>query len=314
MKWRWRVGALLPAALLWLAAVFSTPCRAAALQFCDHQRLLTAEQNDILLRFASVVKGELEASGQRLALVARSGLDLARFNHRYSHAGLSLKASPNTPWSVRQLYFACDEGQPRIFDEGLPGFVLGTNDPGVGYVSLVFFPETEASLLEARALDNRRALQLLGAAYSANAHAWSVRYQNCNQWLAELLASAWGEPTSPTDPGIETAPNARSAAQRWLKSNGYAPSIFDVGFRPIIWLSAALPWLHNDDHPSEDLDQAIYRVSMPASIEAFVHASLPQATRVELCHKGRHIVIRRGWDQIAEGCVAGPADTVMQLD
>ena len=53
---------------------------------------------------------------------------------------------------------------------------------------------------------------------------------------------------------------------------------------------------------------------MPASIEAFVRASLPQATRVELCHKGRHIVIRRGWDQIAEGCITGPQDTVLQLD
>ena len=310
----WRAGAIRLAALLWLGAGLGPPCQAAALQFCDHQKLLTAEQNDILLRFASVVKGELEASGKRMAIVARSGLDLARFHHRYSHAGLSLKASPNTPWSVRQLYFACDEGQPRIFDEGLPGFALGTNDPGVGYISLIFLPEAQAAALEARALDNQRALQLLGAAYSANAHAWSVRYQNCNQWLAELLASAWGESTSPAESGVEVAPSARSAAQGWLKSNGYTPSVFDVGYRPFIWLSAALPWLHNDDHPSEDLDQAIYRVSMPASIEAFVRASLPQATRVELCHKGRHIVIRRGWDQIAEGCIAGPQDTVLQLD
>ena len=70
----------------------------------------------------------LEASGQAVALVARSGLDLDRFAVRYSHAGVSLRDSPNTPWSVRQLYFACEERAPRLYDQGLAGFVQGTRD------------------------------------------------------------------------------------------------------------------------------------------------------------------------------------------
>ena len=35
------------------------------------------------------------------------------------------------------------------------------------------------------------ALALLGREYSANAYPFSPRYQNCNQWVAELLATAW---------------------------------------------------------------------------------------------------------------------------
>ena len=48
------------------------------------------------------------------------------------------------------------------------------------------------SALERAARDNRQALSLLGATYSANAYPFSLQYQNCNQWVAEMLAAAWG--------------------------------------------------------------------------------------------------------------------------
>ena len=276
------------------------------MRFCDRQTPLSASQEDKLIRFGGIIKAELEKSDQTLALIARSGLDLSRFGVRYSHAGLSLKASKNTPWSVRQLYFACDEQMPRIFDQGIAGFVLGTDDPSIGYVSIVFLPAAEAAELERVALDNRSALQLLNSAYSANAYPFSVRYQNCNQWVMELLAAAWGH--------LDESANLRTQAQHWLKNNRYVPSVFDVGFRPLMWLGAFIPWLHRDDHPREDINQKIYRVSMPASIEAFVHATVPGAFRIEFCHTGRRVVIRRGWDLIPEGCRPDEEDTVIALD
>jgi hypothetical protein len=53
---------------------------------------------------------------------------------------------------------------------------------------------------------------------------------------------------------------------------------------------------------------------MPASIEAFVHATVPGATRIELCHAGPRVVIRRGWEPIPEGCMPEALDTVITLD
>ena len=53
-------------------------------------------------------------------------MDLSRFGVRYSHSGVSLKTGDNAPWSVRQLYYACDEERPRLYDQGLAGFVFGT--------------------------------------------------------------------------------------------------------------------------------------------------------------------------------------------
>jgi len=293
---------------LLLSALGSVACgvsHASALEFCDHQATLNAAQKDTLFRFGAIIKAELENSGARLALVARSGLDLSRFGLRYSHAGFSLKASPNTPWSVRQLYYACDEGRPRIFDQGLSGFLLGTDDPSIGYVSVVLMPATEAGEVEQAALDNARALQLLNTTYSANAYAWGLQYQNCNQWVIEMLAAAWGR--------IDNADEPRSQAQRWLAEHEYTPSRVEVRNRALIWAGAFVPWLHSDDHPPDDIAQMIYRVSMPAAIEGFVRSTVPGASRIEFCHTDRQVVVHRGWEPIAEGCAPGPQDTVITL-
>lgn len=293
-----------------LCAAVSGPWAAAhasSTRFCDDPVPLTAEQKDKLFGFGAIIKNQLDASGQSLAFIARSGLDLSRFGQRYSHAGLSLKTGLSTPWAVRQLYYACDEKRPRVFDQGISAFLLGLNDPSEGYISIVFVPPEQAAVLERAVLDNRQALQLLGATYSANAYAFSRMYQNCNQWVAEMLAAAWG--------GLDDgAPDLRARAQAWLKDQGYRPTAFDLGWRPLMWLASFIPWLHDDDHPAEDLDEQRFRVSMPASIEAFVRATVPGATRIELCHAGARVVVRRGWEPLPEGCVAEAQDTVISLD
>jgi len=311
-RWPAAVAQALLALVAGVAALGGSPAAQAgalqgSLRYCDKPAKLSAGEQDTLLRFAAVVKTALEDAGQPLALVARSGLDLARFGHRYSHAGVALADSANTPWSVRQLYFDCDAQRPRLFDQGLAGFVLGTDDPGTGYLSVLLLPPEAAAALAPLALDNPGSLQWLAARYSANAHAFSTAYQNCNQWLVEPL------------PGQADAPGAavteRSGAQRWLREQGYEPSRFDIGFRPLMWLGTALvPYLHDDDHPAADLDQAVYRVSMPASIEAWVQRRWPAAQRLEFCHAGRQVVVHRGWTPVAEGCEAGAGDSVIPLD
>ena len=69
-----------------------------------------------------------------------------------------------------------------------------------------------------------------------------------------------------------------------------------------------------DDHPAEDIERMIYRVSMPASIEAFVQRRLPAAARLEFCHNERHVLIRRGGPPLAEGCEPGAQDELISLE
>ena len=117
---------LLAAALLLFA---SAGAWAGIPTFCDRADKVTAADQDRVLRFAAAVKDELARSGASLALVARAGLDLSRFGLLYSHAGIALKNNPDGPWAVRQLYYACDESRPRLFDQGMSGFVLGADAP-----------------------------------------------------------------------------------------------------------------------------------------------------------------------------------------
>ncbi len=292
-------------ALALILGLWAQLCWSGSLRYCESDQVLSTADQDRLIRVAAIVKTELERSGQSIALLARSGLDLQRFDQRYSHAGVSLKDSPNTAWSVRQLYYACDEQRPRIFDQGMSGFVLGVNDPAEGYISIVLLPSEAATALQQAAMDDRRALQVLGSSYSANAYPFSQQYQNCNQWVAELMAAAW----TLLPPGDIP----RRQAQQWLMEQGYTPSVISLGWRPLMWLADQVHWLHSDDHPPEDIEAAQFTVSMPSSLESFVRKLLPQATHVELCYTRQYLVIRRSWEPIAPGCIPGDGDEVSKL-
>jgi len=276
--------------------------------FCERGKQLSAADQDRVLRFAGAVRQELERSGERVALVARAGLDLSRFGLLYSHAGIALKDDPGGAWSVRQLYYACEESRPRLFDQGIAGFALGADAPGDGHVSLVFVGDQDAAMLERAALDKHQALSLLAGEYSANAYAFGTRYQNCNQWVAELLASAWGHLE---DSGDANAPRAR--AQAWLRAQGYTAGPVKVPSHWMMFAGQFVPLVHVGDHPLDDIYALALRVSVPASIEEFVHRREPLAKRVELCHDTRHIVVHRGWEPIGSVCEAKPGDQVIAL-
>jgi hypothetical protein len=277
----------------------------ASAAFCDRAHTLTAGQQDKLLRFAAVVREELDRGDGDAALVSRSGLDLSRFRIRYSHAAVGWRDGAGT-WSARQLYYACDERAPRIFDQGVAGFAMGIDDPALGYVSIVRVPAGAAEELRRAALDTPRALHLLAATYSANAYPFSLRYQNCNQWVMELLAMAWG--------GLADGDDLRGRAQDWLRAADYAPEPVAVGSRLLMLASAFVPLLHLDDHPDADRDAMLLRVSLPSTVEVFVRARLPGSERVELCHDGKQVVVHRGWTPIAEGCKPSEGDRVVPLD
>lgn len=285
-----------------LALGWNAAAQAGGLMFCDRPAKVTAAAQDHVLRFSAVVKEELERSGATAAVVSRAGLDLARFGLRYSHAGLALKGNPNSPWSVRQLYYACDEARPRIFDQGMAGFVLGAEEPGQGHLSMVMLPEEQGAALQSAALDEKTPLALLAGEYSANAYAYSTRYQNCNQWLVELIASAWGASST-----------QREESQRWLREQGYEAEPVNVG-RMLIIAAHFVPLVHVLDHPGDDLRALTMHVSLPSSIERFVQREAPQAKRVEFCYNSSHIVVHRGWDAMGAGCEAQPGDEVIGFD
>ena len=292
------------AALLLACAAGAATASSGSSRFCDRDQPLTAAEQDRLLRFAAVLREELAGAEESVALVSRSGLDLSRFGIRYSHAALAWRAETGL-WSARQLYYACDEGRPRIYDQGLAGFALGTDDPKLGYLSIVRLPAPAVLALRPALLDNPRVLHLLAAQYSANAYAYGLRYQNCNQWIMEMIAAGWGD--------LADGADLRERAQAWLRDAHYAPAPVDVDSRLLMLASNFVPLLHLDDHPDDDRWAMKLQVSLPSTIETFVRGRFPASERIEICHDERQVVVHRGWTPIANGCKPGEGDRVLTL-
>lgn len=295
-----------PLALLVLLLV-ALPARADWLRPCAAAADPGPRAIGRMLMLAERVRTALDASGRRLALVSRAGLDLDRIGHRFSHAGFSVRASADGPWSVRQLYYACEEGRSRLFDQGLAGFLAGAERPERGHLSVLLLPleaGADEAALEAALLDAGRSLEVLGAVYSPNAHAFSSRYQNCNQWAIELIAAAGG--AGGAGPG-------REAAQAWLRRAGYQPSRIELPLWAVD-LTRLVPWLHHDDHPPEDLAAGHMQVSLPAALEDFMRQRWPAAERLQFCHAGARGVLRRGWAPLGDDCVPEPGDEVFALE
>jgi len=304
MRLRRTAGAL--ALVLGLGVAFSGAARAGLPTFCERESDISALEQDRVLRFAGVVRQELARSGGKVALIARAGVDLSRFGLLYSHAGVALRDEENGAWAVRQLYYACDDARPHLFDQGISGFALGADAPSSGHVSLLFLPGEDAAQLERAARDKRLALALLAGKYSANAYAYGTSYQNCNQWVAELLAGAWG--------GVAgEGAQVRRQAQDWLRAQGYVPGPVRVPGHLLMFAGQFVPLVHVNDHPVEDLHALALQVSVPASIEAFVLRRAPQTRRVEICHDEGRIVVRRDGQPLGVACAPGPGDEVTLL-
>jgi hypothetical protein len=284
--------------------------RADPFGVCDPRDRSTAAQQDRVLRFAAIVQALLDESGAAAALVSRSGVDLSRFGQRHSHAGLSLRDNAQGRWAVRQLYYDCEAGRSRLFDQGMAAFLLAGGQPEHGHVALLLLPPQADATLATAALDDRRALQVLHPRYSANAYAWGLALQNCNQWLAEFLGAVWSGRVPP-DADADTA---RAASQAWLRQAGYEPVVFDASALLLRLAAPFIPWLHSQGHPAEDLAARRYRVHMPSSIEAFVRGHVPGVRRLELCRDGPRVVVREGWEPLPQDCRAAPGDRVLVLD
>ena len=186
--------------------------------------------------------------------------------------------------------------------------MLSADAPDLAFVSIVFLPRSHAQSLRRTALDRALATPLLAATYSANAYPFSLRYQNCNQWVAELLATAWAPLAASPD-----GPPLRQRAQDWLRQTGYVPTTVNIDSHLTKVVAGFMPLLHLDDHPADAQLGMRLQVSLPAAIEAYAHAQAPQAQRIEFCHDQTHIVMRQGWQAMGDTCEAQPGDEVMAL-
>ncbi|MBI3731715.1 MAG: DUF2145 domain-containing protein [Burkholderiales bacterium] len=188
------------------------------------------------LEFAHKTQIRLDESQANVAIIARVGQDLSKYNLRYSHLGL-VEHLPDGTWSVMHELNQCGTANSELFREGLGNFFM---DDMFAFETLILIPSIELQQKIQQVMADGRAKNLHAARYNMLSYAYSTMYQNSNQWALEVIAAAQAN-----DVRIEN----RTQAQAWLKSASYKPDTLNI---PSLTRLGARMFRANvafDDHP-----------------------------------------------------------------
>lgn len=247
--------ALIAAALL---ACCAAPAHAG--RSCEEQPVTQKSFTDAL-KAGEKLQSALDASGADVALVARQGQDLSKFRLKYTHAGLAFRTAPGQPWRVYELLNNCGTADSELWVDGLANFFL--DDPFTLDALVMAPPPKVAARLKEALADPAALHRLHGTKYNMVAYPFATKYQNSNQWVLEVLASA-----EASDIRVRT----REQAQAWLKMAGYQPTEMNIG--PMTRLGGRMfkANIAFDDHPSAlRFADRINAVTVD-SIQAFLQA------------------------------------------
>lgn len=153
----------------------------------------------------------LDEAGAQVALLARAGQDLSKYQLTYSHLALAWRDHPDGRWIVVHELNECGTAASALYNDGLGNFFL---ENLFEYKSMIILPNPTVQAALARVLASNTARRLHAAHYNMLAFPYSTKYQNSNQWVLETYAAANAAPGA-----VET----RTEAQAWLNTAGYRP-------------------------------------------------------------------------------------------
>lgn len=191
------------------------------------------------MELAQKTRLALEASGARVALIARVGQDLSKYGLRYSHLALAWRDHPDGRWLVVHELNRCGTAESALYNEGLGNFFL---DDMFAYETELILPGPALQASLARLLASNTPRRLHGARYNMLSYAYSTKYQNSNQWVLETYAAA-----SAGQGQVET----REEAQAWLKTAQFAPITLDIPAATRLGARLFRANVAFDDHPFE---------------------------------------------------------------
>jgi len=220
------------------------------------------------IALARRVVNKLDESGARIALLARVGQDLSKYNLKFSHFGFVVRDHPDGRWSVVHKLNLCGTDVSQLYVQGLGNFF--SDDLFAYEASILMLPDDVQSRLETVLTAASRMKRFHEPKYSVVAYPFSTRYQNSNQWALEVLAGAMA---------AEGDVTTRGEAQHWLKESGYEPSLLTI---PTMTRLGGRMFKANvafDDHPDEyRWSDRIYTVTVD-SVFNFLRKRYPKNSR-----------------------------------
>ena len=262
-----RCAIRLAALLLLVGGVGAVPLARAGTP-CDQLAPPDVPTVQKVYALARKVSDRLDQSAIKVALIARVGQDLSKYNMRFSHVGFVVQNHPDGRWSVVHNLNQCGTNLAGLYVQGLGNFFA---DNMFAYeAAIVVPPEEVQQRLEKLLLSSVQLKRFHEPKYNLVAYPFSTLYQNSNQWVLETLASVMA-------PEGDVA--IRAEAQKWLKEAGYQPNLLNI--RAMTRLGGRMFKVNIafDDHPGEyRWSNRVYVVGVD-SVFDFVLGRYPQDSR-----------------------------------
>jgi len=247
-----------------LALLLVMPLTTLAGTACS-EKPQTAETMRKAFQLAMQTREKLDASGAQVALVGRVGQDLSDYKLKYSHMAFAWRDHPQGRWLVMHELNQCGTANSALYNEGLANFFY---DDMFAWDALIMIPSPELqSHIVARLAEPALLNSVHQPAYNMVAYPFSTRYQNSNQWVLEVIASAM-QSEAQTD---------RNALQDWLKQAGYQPSPLRI---LALHRLAGRMFRANvafDDHPGGDRLLGKIEVVSVESVTRFIEKKDPKS-------------------------------------
>lgn len=236
-----------------------TPCEEVAASAGSMQRAL---------ELARRVTNTLEEHGGQVALVARVGQDLSKYNLRFSHLGFVVRNHPDGKWSVVHDLNLCGTDASLLYIQGVGNFF--SDDLFAYEAGIMLLPDEMQKKLERVLVSAAQVKRLHEPKYSVVAYPFSTLYQNSNQWALEVLASVMA-------PEGDVA--TRAEAQKWLKEAGFEPTLLKIPAMTRLGGRMFKANIAFNDHPDEyRWSDRIYAVTVDSMFD-FLRKRYPQETR-----------------------------------
>ncbi len=257
MNWRRQRTLLGRLALLSVSLSVLVTAAAIAGTACT-QKPLTPDRLAQASRLSVKLFETLNQSNARVIILGRIGSDLSQYGLRFSHVGFALRDDPGGPWTVIHLLNRCGTDSSSLYDEGLINFFL--DDP-FSYDALIAVPTPEIQRALVQVLRSKLVWQLHQPHYNTIAHPQSLKFQNSNQWLLELVVAAT----------IKGVANTRSDIQHHPLMQQYQPDKIAIDRLTRLGGGLFQANMTFTDHPLADRLKGEYNVVTVRSVIRFLY-------------------------------------------
>jgi hypothetical protein len=254
--------------VLFLSVAFGSASVSAG-QTCG-EKVATAEGSARSAKLSAQVLEALEQRQLSFALIGRVGVDLSEFGLRYSHVGVAWRDHPRGRWYTFHLLNRCGTGQSELLEQSLDEFF---NVELHSYQALIVAPTFPVQVKLQKAFFSPLARQLHETEYNMISHPYSVKFQNSNQWVLEVLSTA----LAPA--GLITS---RQTAQDWLRDKGFTPSVIPISLAKRAGARVFSPHVRFSDHSGEEFSAGRYSVVSVDSVVDFLKRENPGLTEIEI--------------------------------